>query len=551
MLYSKGLINKRLIDKFKDLTFKSVVTEAFIRALPLSDLDREDKQKLSRYSFSVIESLGGYNLLDNAISTVTDPYQKSLLDEINNICVSTAQEAAKRVEKHTEEDDDKSDITDKAKLTSNERNDFYEKVKSSDIEEVSEEIKNKVIDVISEEKESYEKEKALKEEINNELHRTTDGTENLEGDDGTFDSEDDDEADMGNSNTNNLEGDFGGDNNDGPTPDTSNLEGDNMSLDSLIDIVSNNKFDPKEHKSVFSVLQSKAVESLLHLNDNYESIHTELMKDLTLDFYKQTPVVESLVEANSVIDNLANYMEKPQLSTLTSANMIMENALVNTIGAYTMIETLNSLNLIAPSVHNVKDFVLSDRSYESFANTKAQSVDKFVKESFITLEKDIRKSHSIKELNNYHVAIENFINTLERKEDTSNMVSEFTSLMSVVDRKIGNIVKESAIGDIDFNTIQVDRDISSLNGIYNILSKKPNADRLRFLPVSESMVDIKVIDRYGNVVGDSVLPIECDYGSLNRTMESYLKDIIPETKFKNSKLNLFMRRDGRYDINLK
>ena len=84
-------------NKFLTQAFESVVSSTFISAIPMSDEEKGSAVKeLRKYSNNALEAAGGYGLLIDAINTETNPHKKAFLMDINDICIATASEAAKR-----------------------------------------------------------------------------------------------------------------------------------------------------------------------------------------------------------------------------------------------------------------------------------------------------------------------------------------------------------------------------------------------------------------------------------------------------------------------
>lgn len=544
MMFTKNVLRSRLMDKFNNLAFKSIVTETFIGALPLSDLDKRDKAKLTDYSFSILESLGGYNLLLDAMKNSTNEYNKAFLNEINDICNSVATEASDRIIKNAiDGDEDDPDTVDKAKLSKDEKMSFFNKVKSSDITGVSEEIKQKVIDVISDEKLAYQTEKAIKDDINNELHKDMNGTDNLTDDDDDY-SEDDDSDFDDNGNTDNLTDD----NSDG---DVSNLTGESfLTFESLLDIIGG-KNSVRNHKSVFSTLQSACVESLIHLKNNYEPLNGTLMKDMTYNFYKVNPVIKTKSDMISAFESINNYTKEPQLSVITPKDVVLENSLTNTIGIYTMIETLNSLNLAVPDVHVAKDFVESNTAYESINTIKAGLLDASIKETASKFETEAIKSNNIATLNRCKNALENLISLVEKGNGSTQFITALTNAMESVDTKISSVISKNRVGEIIMESREAKNDVANMNYIYSLIGKNPNVSKINFVPTTESMVDVIAYDNASNEIRHTSLDLEYDFGSLNRTMESYLKNVVQESKFAGSKVGTFLKKDWKTFVNLK
>ena len=95
---------EQVYDKIKNDTFHAIVNRAFMGALPMerSDLNKENIREISKFSKAALEAAGGYSLLENAIENTTVPAQKAFLEDIRDICEKSAKMVALRVAKEAE-----------------------------------------------------------------------------------------------------------------------------------------------------------------------------------------------------------------------------------------------------------------------------------------------------------------------------------------------------------------------------------------------------------------------------------------------------------------
>ena len=83
----------RLTDKFKVLTLHSIVNECFVNGLPInqSEISDRERKSLTKYSYDVLNTLGGFAVLENAIDVDKKSFKQNLLlGEIYNVCTEAA-----------------------------------------------------------------------------------------------------------------------------------------------------------------------------------------------------------------------------------------------------------------------------------------------------------------------------------------------------------------------------------------------------------------------------------------------------------------------------
>lgn len=308
-MINKNILEMSLIKKFKNQTLNVIVTEAFIKALPVefSELSKNDIRELTIYTKSVMESLGGYDeLLEK--NTNNDVYKNYLLDNIKDTCESIAVEAAKRIVSEENSTDNMGEIVDKAAFTKEEYTKFANNADNIGLEKISEIIKDKVINVIKAEKEAYEKEEELNGELEDAVKDTDVGGEGLEG-----------------------------------------------YLDIILDIK-----DSRKHVSLFSKMQDLAFEALLYSKENFEEIPYKTLRYITLensfDIFKNTNKdISTCLESINIIQDI----NEENVNT----EKVMNASMLSSIVMYTLMESLNTLNIYIPSKKEIAEFM--DKKYSS------------------------------------------------------------------------------------------------------------------------------------------------------------------------------------------
>ena len=194
-MINRALFQKRVEEKIKTLAFEAFVNEAFIRALPfeVDSLSDTSRKVLPQYVVSVVESLGGYSLLERAMQEERNPIKRVLLENINDVCLEAAATVSKRAtDEHDYEfkrnDSSLEELVANTGFTDSEMKEFKEKADDVDVTRLADIIKDKVVNVLKDEKKSHER----VEKINDELREVALGSDGAEED---KDNEEDEEKD--------------------------------------------------------------------------------------------------------------------------------------------------------------------------------------------------------------------------------------------------------------------------------------------------------------------------------------------------------------------
>lgn len=342
--------------KLLNTTFAAIVNEAFIEALPFNryDLSEENERSLSEYTMKVVESFGGFDSLTYAMNNEKNPAKKQFLSDIRNVCMEAAKCAVSRVsssgKKITQED------MVAPTLDKKEYQEYVDRADKLDLDRVAEIVKAKVLKTLDEEREARvrndEVNQALKEAIasqdkevdhSDELDEDMDEDEEKDTED-SKDTEDEDEIDSDATEDSDTDSDTDG-------------SDDSDATESFLSIVSGSRFNrPDEHKSFFNSILNRAMEQIVATENvgimDPDEISKNRIVDLTLE--STLPNIFTTKPNNDrALEFVTNYTISQKLSK-DARKTVVEAALVDATIAYTMLETLHTMNLIHPGTMDVK-----------------------------------------------------------------------------------------------------------------------------------------------------------------------------------------------------
>lgn len=409
-------------NKFINKAFESMISAVFISALPLSDEEKKDKKNiraLKSFASQALESAGGYQLLLDAISTQKNPAKLATLRDINSICYTTAVDAATRYALEATSDDAEKELSDAgddledlkvdmndedttdtentddeatdtstgetsetpieeekpeppkkkilagkslkeltldAKMTDQEYNQLAKKAESIDMDQIAEIVNDKIVKVVAEEKKSYEKIDAANDRLKAAL---------IERDD-IIEEENPDAAKESVEKIYNLN--F--------TPDV-----------------------PREHKSLFSSLQSKMAETLIATESvsltefNPEICHKVMCRTLPRTFTETVTLSSAIEEALSTSIAVEGWNGD-------NCNDVIKFASLATIIIMTFLETLNTLNINVCSKDEVRQAVDCHNYTRAPVNQIASNVDTSARIALDNIHASIKRTNDISDLEN-------------------------------------------------------------------------------------------------------------------------------------------------------
>ena len=419
----KDKIAEAVGDKFIRKAFEAVVSATFISALPLSDEEKKDKKNiraLKSFASAALESAGGYQLLLNAIQNEKNPSKLGLLKDINSICYTTATEAAARYAleatddteaalsdagddleslkvdvnddtENTENVDDEttdanteettetpdetepekpeppkkkilkgknlSELTLDARMTDNEYSQLAKKAENIEMDQIAEIVNDKIVKAVTEEKKTYEKVDAANDRLKAAL---------IERDD-IIEEENPDAAKEAVERVYRL----------------------NFSDDT-----------PREHKSLFTALQSKiaenviATESISLTEFNPELCQKVMCRTLPHTFTEKVTLSSAIEEALSTTIALESW-------TGDNCNDVIKFASLATIVIMTFLETLNTMNINVCNKDDIRAAVDGNiRCCSSATDQIANNVNASAKVALDTIHSDIKKTNDISDLEN-------------------------------------------------------------------------------------------------------------------------------------------------------
>lgn len=502
-MINKSILLSKVNDKFKLLTLHSIVNECFINGLPIrkEEITLEEKKALTKYSYKVLKTVGGFSALESAIENPRLSFkQKMKLADINYLCTTAALEAAKRVVADVDCKDPATklnDVVDKASFTESEYKKFASKANAISLEEMSDIIQQKTLAVIKDEQDQYEKEEALGEELKDAL------------------SESKDFADT--------------------------------TTEAYMDIFLE-KSDPRRHVTVFSRLQDVSMEMMnivkISGDDVMPIVDKVTFEAFTDDMKISNIDVDGWMESYGQVSNeevcSVPAEARPKMATLVS------------IIVYTVMETLKTMNIYCPSFDNIRAFVSKpmDGSKVVAMNkdevfTKAE--EKLTANSKLDFSKldSSRLTNTLAELKHMSQMAQESLasNPLDsRAINIVNRVEEHVERIDEVLHAREASMKAKANESLSYyDTLYREGDIAQFNKINNMFGKNPNVKEIR-LSVNpdnpSSIVDVTCANESGQVINSSFMQIR--YAVESSQYLDYLKDRYEHSYLKESQKPVVM-----------
>lgn len=503
-----GILQQQMLQKFQTLGLHCVVNECFIGALPLekSAITNDDKKMLTRYSYAVLEQLGGFSVLEQAmLSENLNDHQRLYLADVYNICTESASETSKRICAETDCTSNKtklSEIMDTAAMTDQEYKTFVSKANSLDLEKVSEVIKKKTLNVLKEEKEKMEKDNELDEELKNALAESKDVS-------------------------------------DGVTTEAY--------LDMFLD-----KCAAKHPVSLFSKLNDVAMEAMeITPVSDVENIGPILYRTTFEGFL---PELNQLVDIDHLIAQEGHVgISTEECCPVPNETRSKVGLLVSTV-VYTIMETLKTLNLYCPSKNTITNFVNKEITHQQITETSREFVlERASKMQNYLNSTDISKKPS-KELSELATNIQSIVQDLQKILENNlndSMASQFlvqldqraAAIYQIIDQRTGTktVATESYYDKRNKSEV-----IAGFNHVNSVMGQHPH--------VSEIVLKVDPnIPSFIAVEGLNAQHIACKKSHIyvNAAVESsqyvqYLADAYRESNLSSTKKNVFIQElDGR------
>ena len=323
-MINPAIVSERVSSKLKKVSLDCIITEAVVRALPFTSSEvAKNTTRYAEYVATVTECLGGYGMLTVALEKYQgDAKATKLLNLINSPITSTVQAATSRIVREAASNSTATvqEIEDAAGFTKDEMNEFARKGHDLTIPEISEIIKDKVVTTITAEKEAYENNKRIEEDI----------TETLQD----------------------------------------QLGEEAPSLEAYYSIVLEKK-DPRKHISFFSRMQDVCIESLLQTCST-EDLGSE---EISMESFKMA-IANSLdcfdtskLSLKSHLDTMLSALESfnyPEDEMQSRMQRCGKKSLIMNIIIMTIMETLKTLRLFDPSMSTIQNFVDNPTAANNF-----------------------------------------------------------------------------------------------------------------------------------------------------------------------------------------
>lgn len=366
-MINKHLLNRNLENKFDFLTLHAIVNECFIEALPFKNqLTHKEIIDLSYYSKKVMESLGGNIVVDAIFANEDNDTKLAYLAKMYSVCKESSTEASDRIVKECDNTEEKmEEIVDKAAFNEGEYKKFLDKSKEElDIAKVTRIINDKVVKVLKDEKKAYEEHEELEEELQEKI-----------------------------------------------VAEGKTLEGYYSNIFSGTEVT--------KPISLFSKLQSIAIENLSFVKTE-EDLPTDLIgritTEQTFDFFNYS---------NDPIRDIKAICESAVVNDTPNSEDIIEKSFTIAVTIYTLLETLNSLNLLTLDKDQVAKLLEKSESFTNIQSDRVENLKNVVNNIVSDLLKSVTPNN-----------VEDAKKALEELTEVENMVSQSSSS----ENNIGNLL---------------------------------------------------------------------------------------------------------------
>lgn len=162
-----SLIERKIHSTVANVCFESIVSEAFIGGLPLPEAELTDglTQRLAQYATECLKDLGSIELLKSALESEKSPMKRGYLQSMYTLCMETATDVTARILAENKDDKSLKDAAANVTLTEGEYSKFSKAAATLTPNTLTNMIQKKALDVIKDEKEAYQRDKELEEEL--------------------------------------------------------------------------------------------------------------------------------------------------------------------------------------------------------------------------------------------------------------------------------------------------------------------------------------------------------------------------------------------------
>lgn len=440
MKANMGLVEVTVRNKISELAFATIVTEAFVKALPFSStkLDKSDRVTLAEYSKACIEQLGGIKALESAITNEKDVRRRILLSDIYRTCMESATEVSKRVVKECDGESSLEELVADAGFTKKEYNDFQTRADSLDLDKIAEIVKSKVIDTLKTEKEDHARVDNINVELSDAIRKddedhkeamskingddqdelnnvTQDGGNEETGEENSDPNSEDDGNDY-----KKLVDDITSDSEDSDDENEESKDPDDLTStqkeakESFVHLVTGST-KTMEHRSLFSSLQQAACEQIIYNEEALMANDIDLHRLLRVTSEHTFPQMRHEKTAMESLEDLASVVSTSKMEeNLRNMHRVIECATITSTIAYTMLESLHTMNLLPVTVNDVRIAVESSNSMEFTIKQTRKRVDADLKKACMKMAKEsLLGLNTVKACDEKHADLERAIGLMK------------------------------------------------------------------------------------------------------------------------------------------
>lgn len=469
MRRNRNLLVEQLNEKFVGQATKSLITEAFINALPFDrNAIAKESAKFAEFSNIVLNSMSPETMLSRAIESTSDGNYQSALKEIETQVKDITSNAADEIANETTLSDETTpEIVNAAKLDADSVRKLSNVSKDAGISAISKIIKENVIAAIKQDKDAYEEEQSIREEIKEVLKKednTTDDSGNI--------------------------------------ADEQPIESNGKAIEAYLDYLLA-PTDVRHPISLLSKLQDMAMEGLLYLPDSSEEfdpiLSAKIVMESTFDYFNSDSItpIQKLSQMAIASEGEHEYNQMNEDEKRCKMKKIAKTAFICSICILTLLQTLKTMHFIHPKAEDVRKIIDNKTQYKSIDNDQFDKIAPIISHGVDITNKSIALgSLTLAEAVEQQNKLENIQNTLSRIIATENMKDSYNNLMSKVSNAMESLDQYIVNKDIDTSNTEMpitselaarakSNNIATLEYNVNQMSKHPTVFSVR-IPINSS-----------------------------------------------------------------
>lgn len=483
------VVENQLRNKFMSICTTGIVTETFIRALPFNKTEvKENLSEFTNYATNVCRALESETLLTRAIESTENSTQKAFLSDLKSDLSSIANDATRRIVNESNCcDDSNEDVVKNATLDKEEVKKLVDASAKNGVSSISKIIQDNIIDTIKKDKEAYEEEQKMRNEIKEVLKKEE-------------------------------------------IPDN---ESSDVSVESYLNYLLS-PTDVRHPISLFSKLQDICMENLMYSPESNKEINSYILSKVTLEstfpyFNNKKSLQSELKDLSIAVEGMNEYNELNDNEKECKKKKIAKTAFICSIAIMTMLQTLKTMNLMKPSISDVRNVIDNPTKIDKIDENKFIPIEPEINKVTDTVKKQIAMGAlNVLEANEAKESLLKIQSALENINisDSTNKFKLLEKLSTAIEstdeyinKSFSSTASEKPITSA-FASRQKEANICALEVAVKRLARDPAVDHIQ--------IDVDSKEKIGNAGTAYVQVYGMNAANIKVTSSSVVLEIVPE-----------------------